>query len=226
MHTKDRLTREGRWQDAQRQVGIGLKDRTLGLIGMGSIGRELMRLAKPLQMRYLVYKRLLSPSSEPTFGETRVSLETLLLESDFVCVAAPLTPETRGMIGESELRKMKPSAFLINAARGAIVDQPALNRALREHWISGAGLDVFETEPIHATDPLMAHDNVILSPHWLGVTDHCLALIRESALRNVLNVFQGKVPPNVVNTEVLANPALKAKLDHMQASGVALARPL
>jgi D-3-phosphoglycerate dehydrogenase len=179
---------------------------------MGNIGRETLRLIAPLDMRLLVHDPYLDEEAARAAGATPATLETLLREADFVCIAVPLTAGTRGLIGEPQLRLMKPTAFLINASRGPIVDQRALTRALTDGWIQGAGLDVFEQEPIAPDDPLLALHNVILTPHSLGNTDECYVLAGRSAGQSVLDVAAGRVPRFVVNRAVLDDPRLQAKL--------------
>jgi lactate dehydrogenase-like 2-hydroxyacid dehydrogenase len=131
-------------------------------------------------------------------------------ESDFVCINCPLSPQTKHLIGERELAWMKPTAFFINTSRGPLVDQSALYKALKDFRIQGAGLDVFETEPIAADDPLLGLDNVVVTPHSLCWTDECFRLMGESAIQSVL---KGNAPQHVVNRQVLDAPAMQAKLE-------------
>jgi len=134
---------------------MGLTGRTLGVIGFGNIGRDLVRLAEPFEMRVLVTTPRLTAEEAARHGVERVELETLLAEADVAVVACPLKPETQHLLDARRLAPMKPTAFLINVARGPIVDQAALARALREGRIAGAGLDVFEREPVDRDDPLL-----------------------------------------------------------------------
>jgi phosphoglycerate dehydrogenase-like enzyme len=136
----------------------------------------------------------------------QVSLEELLRQCDYVAICCALTPETRHLINESRLRLMKPTSYLINVARGPIVDQRALTRALQENWIAGAGLDVFEEEPIDSADPLLALDNVILAPHAICWTDECFLNNGRSACKSLVNLAVGLKPKNVVNPEAFAHP--------------------
>jgi D-3-phosphoglycerate dehydrogenase len=186
----DALVRAGRWEEKTRYSSIGLAGRTFGSIGVGNIGTELFQLLRPFGLaRLLAFDPYVSAARGAELGIELVPLETLLAESDFVAINCPLTNETWHLIGERELRQMRPSAFLINTARGAIVDQAALTRALQEHCIAGAALDVFEHEPIALDDPLLQLDNVILSPHAIAWTD---ALVRGNgvgACENVLTVW-------------------------------------
>jgi phosphoglycerate dehydrogenase-like enzyme len=148
-----------------------LRGQTVGIMGLGAVGKEIARLCKVFGMRVIGIRRsdgAASPSPDVDRVYPREQLPELLAESDFVVLALPLTKETGGMIGEKELRGMKPTAFLINVARGAIVDEGALIRALTEKWIAGAGLDVFTREPLPPESPLYAMDNVTFSPHISG----------------------------------------------------------
>ena len=147
---------------------VEVNDKTLGIIGAGNIGRSVIKVAKALDMNILVYTRT---PREDEDGIRYVDLETLLRSSDYVSLHCPLTPQTRHIINEETLSMMKPTAFLINTSRGALVDEPALIKALQEHVIAGAGLDVQETEPPVAENPLYTLDNVILTPHmgWKGL---------------------------------------------------------
>ncbi len=175
---------QGRWNIFKGQE---LRGQTLGIVGYGSIGREVGRLARAFGMRVVATKRQTRQLQDTGYrvadvGDPSASmldkiyapeeLPDMLAECDFVVIAVPLLPSTRGLIGEAELRAMKPTAFLVNIARGAVVDEAALIRALREGWIGGAGLDVFETEPLPPDSPLWKLDNVILSPHVAGFTPH------------------------------------------------------
>jgi phosphoglycerate dehydrogenase-like enzyme len=210
---KDGLVRNGRWAERVRYLGVGIGGRVLGLVGIGNIGSEFLRLIRPFGLgRVLASDPYVSPAQAAEVGIELVGLETLLAESDFVCISCPLTRETFHLIAEPQLGLMKPTAFLINAARGPIVDQVALTRALQERRIAGAGLDVFEQEPLPADDPLNELDNVILSPHAIGWTD---ALVRDNgvgACENVLAVSKGEIPEHAVNREVVERPGFRAKL--------------
>jgi len=206
---KDRLTRAGRWSEKADHQGTDVTGRTLGVIGLGNIGREVFALAKPLGMRHLAHDPYSAAAVE---GVEMVGLEALLRESDFVCLCCALTPQTHHLIDEARLGLMKPTAYLINVARGPIVDQKALTQALANRRIAGAGLDVFEQEPITPDDPLLKLDNVILAPHALSWTDGCFRAIGESACRSILDVAAGRVPAHVVNRAVLDQPQLREKL--------------
>jgi phosphoglycerate dehydrogenase-like enzyme len=203
---RERLTREGRWSDRGRFSGIGLRERTIGLVGFGNIGHEFAALIRPFDMRILVSDPYVEAEDAASSGCTLTSLEALLQESDFVVVLCALTEATRHLIDRERLRLMKPSAFLVNVARGPIVDQDALVEALTANRIQGAGLDVFETEPIPAGDPLLELENVIVTGHSLGWTDQCLRDCGLSALQSVIDVAEGRVPAHVLNRAVLDHP--------------------
>lgn len=197
--------RQGKgWGEGYRSTRIHLEGRTLGVIGCGQIGTEVVRkCALGFGMRVLVYDPYIPPSKAEAVGGTWVpDLTPLLSESDFVSLHPELTEETRGMIGEAELRRMRRDAFLINTARGQILQQPALLRALDEGWIAGAALDVFDPEPPPPDSPLYAHDNLILTPHVAGLTVEAREQLALSAANQILQVLRGERPPHLVNPEV------------------------
>jgi D-3-phosphoglycerate dehydrogenase len=201
---KDRLTRDGRWGEKMDHIGTGLTGRTLGSLGIGNIGAELFRLAKPLDMRCLAHDPVADPALAAALGVQLVDIDTLFRESDFLTVNCPLNAQTRGLVNARLLGLMKRSAFLINTARGPIVDEAALVAALQSGGIAGAGLDVFEEEPTPASNPLLKMDNVVLTPHGICFTDECMRGLAESAFRAVRDVAAGRTPPYVVNPYVLA----------------------
>jgi D-3-phosphoglycerate dehydrogenase len=209
---KDRLTRTGRWDEKIDHMGVGVTGRTLGLIGLGNIGRETLRLAQPFGMRHLAHDPYATPESAAAIGAELVDLDTLLREADFVCVTCALTPETYHLVNAERLARMKPTAYLINVARGPIVDQRALYAALREGRIAGAGLDVFEEEPVDPNEPILALGNVIVTPHGICWTDECFLGNGRSACQSILDVAAGRVPRHVVNRAALESPILQAKL--------------
>lgn len=205
LFTKDRLTRTGRWQEKLDYMGIGLTGRTLGVIGLGNIGRELFRLAAPLEMRHAAFDPYASAIE-------LVALDSLLTEADFVVVCCALTADTHHLLDRRRLRLMKPTAFLINIARGPIIDQAALTEALTERSIAGAALDVFKTEPVSSNEPLLQLDNVIVAPHAIAWTDELFLGNGIAACQSILDVALGRIPRHIVNREVLDRPALLAKL--------------
>jgi D-3-phosphoglycerate dehydrogenase len=205
MFQKDADVRGGGW-GRFAEVGAGLTGRTLGLLGVGNVGTDLVHLSEPFDLRRIAHDPYVA---EPPSGVELVDLETLFRESDFLCVLCPLTAETRGIVDARLIALMKPTAFLVNVARGPIVDQAALTEALRERRIAGAALDVFEREPIDPGDPLLGLDNVILAPHAIGLTDELFAGCGDSACRSVLAVADGRVPDFVVNREALGHERLR-----------------
>ncbi|MGC2331079.1 MAG: NAD(P)-dependent oxidoreductase [Candidatus Acidiferrales bacterium] len=209
---KDRLVREGRWSERGDIKATGLTGRVLGLVGLGNIGRDVLRLLKPFEMVHLATDPFVNPADVADLRVELVDLETLMRESDFVSLHCPLTPENRKLIGERELSWMKPTSYLINTSRGPIIDQSALYRVLKERRISGAGLDVYEAEPVAKDEPIIRLDNVILAPHSLCWTDECFRRMGEEAVQSVLAVAKGEIPRNVVNREVLQRPGLQVKL--------------
>lgn len=212
MLAKDRLTREGRWGEKLDFMGVGLTGRTLGLIGLGNIGREVLRVVAPLEMRHVAFDPFVTSEAASACGAQLLSLEDVLTQSDFVCICCALTPETYHLLDGRRLARMKPTAFLINVARGPIVDQIALTRLLQDRKIAGAALDVFEREPIAPDDPLLKLDNVILSPHAICWTDELFRGNGEAACRSILDVASGRVPQDVVNREVIGQAGLLQKL--------------
>ena len=206
---KDKLTRTGRWNERLNHMGQGVTGRTLGVIGVGNIGREIFQLASPFGMRHIGYDPMLKT---PIEGVDLVSLDTLLQESDYIVVCCALTAETNHLLNADRLRLLKPNAYLINVARGPIVDQQALTDILSQQKIAGAGLDVFAVEPIAPDDPLLALENVILSPHAICWTDECFTGIGRSACQSLLDVAEGRTPSHIVNRDVLSSSRLTEKL--------------
>jgi phosphoglycerate dehydrogenase-like enzyme len=209
---KDRIARSGRWEDRLDHMGTGLTGKTLGSLGLGNIGREVFALAAPFGMRHLAHDPYVAPETAAEAGIELVDLETLLRLSDFLTVNCALTPETRRLLDAERLGLMRETAYLVNVARGQIVDQRALTEALREGRIAGAGLDVFEEEPADPDDPIFAPPNVIVAPHALAWTDELALGNGGGACGSVLDVAAGRIPKNVVNGDVLGTPLFKEKL--------------
>lgn len=202
---------KGRWGIF---VGQELRGATLGIVGYGSIGREVGRIGKCFGMRVVAAKRSVGEVTDtgyrvPGTGDPEAQvldrihpperLAEMLAECDFVVVSVPLTPETKGLIGEEELRAMKPNAYLVNVSRGGIVDEPALIKALQEGWIAGAGLDVFEKEPLPPDSPLYDLDNVILSPHVAGFSPHYDERASDLFAENLRRYLAGEELLNLVD---------------------------
>ena len=209
LRERDRALHDGDWGSARFEpTGFGLTGRTLGVIGYGRIGHEVVRLLEPWEMRVLVTQR--TPVADE--GVSYVPLETLLAEADVVVVACPLTDVTRGLLDARRLALMKPTAFLVNISRGAIVDQAALVGALRDGRLAGAGLDVVDPEPLPADAPLLELPNVVGAPHSLGYTDQLIRGCVEGVCRSLLAAAAGRVPDDLANPEVLANARFTEKL--------------
>jgi D-3-phosphoglycerate dehydrogenase len=200
-------TRSGGWDNAALGPLHRLRGQTLGLIGAGRIGQATAAKAHAFGMNVIALTRSGRPLPDPI--ESVSGLDELLERSDVLCLHAPHTPETDRMIGADQLRRMKPSAFLVNTARGALVDQDALVTALREGWIAGAGLDVLATEPPDPADPLLALDNAIVTPHASFYSEEATADLQERGATNVREVLSGRVPDTVVNPEVLERADLR-----------------
>jgi phosphoglycerate dehydrogenase-like enzyme/2-keto-3-deoxy-L-rhamnonate aldolase RhmA len=212
VRTKDRLVREAKWEARSRYMGTELRDRTLGVIGFGGIGRALVRLLAGFGMKPpLVYDPFISASDATRLGVTLVPLDRLLFESDFVSIHCPLNEQTRDLIGARELGMMKPTAYLVNTARGGIVDEAALDEVLRQGKIAGAAIDCFEGEPLTAPPSLASLDNVLLAPHCIAWTDELFRDIGRAVCRGMLDLAAGRVPRGVVNREVLERPGFQAK---------------
>ena len=207
----ERLLRKGRFPGSQsgHLAGTAVYGKTIGLIGGGGrIGSAVARRARGFGMRVLYWAPRRKPEAlERELAMTYVSLDRLLAESDFVSLHSPLNSETRHQIGKRELALMKPTAFLINTARGAIVDEAALANALRQRRIAGAGLDVFEHEP-KITPALLRLPNVVMTPHLGSAVIEVREQMANIVVNNILALLDGKTPPNCVNPQVLrARPA-------------------
>jgi D-3-phosphoglycerate dehydrogenase len=212
LFAKDRLTRSGRWHERTSHMGTGLTGRNLGIVGGGGIGKELVPLARAFDLRVSVADPYVPAADIERLGAKLVPLDTLMAESDFVVVACLLNDETRGLVNAERLALMRPTAYLINVARGPIVHEPALIEALRSRRIAGAALDVFTNEPVENDNPLLAMDNVIVTPHALCWTDECFGNIAREGFGGLVSLARGVAPPNVVNREVLSHPRVKAWL--------------
>jgi glyoxylate reductase len=200
----DRFVRAGKWHEWKLMLLLGhdVYGQTLGIVGMGRIGREMARRAQGCHMRILYHNRQRVDSAlEAELGATWVDLPELLQQADFVTLHVPLSAATTHCIGAPELRLMKPTAYLINTARGAVVDEAALIQALREGWIAGAALDVYEHEP-EVPQALKELDNVVLVPHIGSASVATRRRMALMAAQNLLAVLRGQPPPHAVNPEV------------------------
>ena len=213
---KDRITRAGRWGDQRQYRGEGLTGKTLGSIGVGNIGHEMFRLAAPFGMRHLGCDPHVQQEDIADAEVELVDMDTLLAESDFVSVSVPLSDATHHLVSTRELTLMKETAYLISTSRGAVVDEHALIRALQDGQIQGAGLDVFEQEPVDPDNPLLEMDNVVVTPHSLCHTDEFYKTTWCGKIRQATQIARGEVPEYLVNKEVLERPGLQAKLRRFQ----------
>ncbi len=197
----------GHWKGSigPAQFGTDVQGKTLGIVGLGRIGAAVARRAAcGFNMRVLYTNRHPNEAAERAYGARRVPLDELLAQADFVCLQVPLTDATRHLIGANELRRMKPGAILINASRGPIVDEAALIAALEAGQIRGAGLDVFETEPLPADSPLLRLPNVVALPHIGSATHETRDAMARCAAENLVAALAGTLTHNIVNREVLA----------------------
>jgi len=209
---QERVVRQGRWDRQRAVLGSEIQGRTLGIIGLGHTGGELARLAGPFGMRILAFSPHAEPAAARSLGVHLTSLEEVLAGSDFVSLHCRLTLATRRLIGAAQLALMKPTAYLINVGRGELIDQCALVASLRDRKIAGAGLDVFEVEPLPLDDPLIGLDNVILTPHWSASTSDVWLATGLAMAEGMLRAARGELPDNIVNPEVLDQPAFRQKL--------------
>jgi len=201
----ERWMRAGQWQTlGVTPMGRDVHHATLGIVGLGRIGAAVAERARGFRMSVLYFDFVRREDLEREFGYRFVPLDTLLRESDFVTLHVPLLPQTSGMIGAPQFALMKPTAYLINAARGPVVDERALIAALQAGRIAGAGLDVYENEPAPSSNPLLAMENVITLPHVGSATEATRQAMVDLATDNVLAVLQGKPPRTPINPDALS----------------------
>ncbi|MBS7621661.1 D-glycerate dehydrogenase [Candidatus Bathyarchaeota archaeon] len=203
----DKYVRTGQWKVSWHPsmlLGRDVYGATLGIVGAGRIGTAVARRAKGFNMKILYYDVVpMPPEIEKELDAKRVDLDTLLRESDFVSIHVPLMKETYHLINEEKLRLMKKTAYLINNSRGPVVDEKALYKALKEGWIAGAALDVFEQEPTPVDNPLLGLDNVVVAPHISSASYETRSRMAEMVAENLVAFFEGKTPPNLVNPDVV-----------------------
>ena len=209
MMLKDRLTRTGRWNERMDHMGTGLTGRTLGVVGAGRIGKELLRMARTFDLKLIAADPFENAIELGYLGARKVDLDILLQESDFIVTTCLLNDATRHLIGARQFALMKPTAYFINVARGPVVDEAALVEALRTGRIAGAALDVFEQEPVAPDNPLLAMDNVILAPHALCWTDECFHNMASTGLASIVDLLDRRVPEFVVDRTVLDHPRVR-----------------
>jgi D-3-phosphoglycerate dehydrogenase / 2-oxoglutarate reductase len=199
----DRAVRAGKIERRMDYIGGEAFGRTIGIVGLGNVGRRVAELAGTLfRMQVLAYDPYLDAEVVRARGATKVELDELLRRADFVSINCPLTPETRNLIGAREYALMRPTAYFITTARGSIHDEEALERALRDKKIAGAGLDVWDKEPPPAEHPLMKYDNVMVTPHMAGVTREARAKMGQIAAEQMLDALDGKPVPRIINPQV------------------------
>lgn len=209
---KDRLTREGGWGRKLDYMGYGITGKTIGLIGLGNIGRDLLHLASPWNMRQIAYDPYIPAGRAAEMGVELMELDEVMRQADYVFVVCNLTEETRHLVNAERLNLMKPTASLINVARGPIVDEKALYEALRTHRIRAAATDVFEQEPVDPANPILTLDNIIVGPHAVGWTEEAAWGIGSGVVSAILDIRKGQVPVNLVNKAVVDSPRFQEKL--------------
>ena len=207
-HAYDRATRSGHWSMRNGFSAFELSGKSLLLAGFGRIGAEVAKRAKAFDMRIMVFDPYVGDDSLDALGCERVAvIETALPEADFVSLHLPLSEQTRNIIDASALASMKPSSVLINTARGGLIDEAALKKALDEGQILAAGIDVFEQEPPPQDHPLFESDKVLLSPHSAGLTEEATIRMAVEAAQNIINVLDGHLDPQmIVNLEAIQSP--------------------
>ncbi|MBI4572190.1 MAG: D-2-hydroxyacid dehydrogenase family protein [candidate division NC10 bacterium] len=201
---EDRAMREGRWQTG---IGVELAGKALGILGLGRIGSRIAAFGKLLGMRVIAWGPTLTEERAAASGVTFVPLDTVFRESDVVSLHLRLSERTRGLVTEHHLSLMKPTAYLINTARGPLVEEAALVAALRERRIAGAGLDVFDVEPLPANHPLVMLDNVVLTPHTGYVTQEAYHIFFRQVVENIESYLDGQLPPRTLNPEAMKRRA-------------------
>ena len=216
LRVKDRLVRDGGWEKRSHFMGSELRDRTVGIIGFGGIGRALVRMLAGFSMATpLVFDPFISDTDAAKAGVRKVALEDLLRESDFVSLHCPLNEKTRNLLGAREMALMKPTAYLLNTARGGIVDEESLLAALKEGRIAGAALDCFTEEPVRGASPFANFDNVLLAPHSIAWTHELFREIGRAACSGIVDLSDGKRPRGVVNPEVFEREGFQRKWERL-----------
>ena len=211
---KDRITRTGPlgWPARLDFFGVGLAGKTLAIVGLGNIGQEVVRLIRAFDMRLLAFDPYVDGRVAEELGVALVDLDTAFREADFLSFNCPLNAETQGIGSAEGLAKMKPTAYIVNTARGPVIDQQALYRALVDGRLAGAAIDVFDPEPSPANDPILKLSNVIVAPHAIGFSDQMFATMGTVNTRAITAVKNGEAPANLVNPEVVNRPGFQKKL--------------
>jgi glyoxylate reductase len=202
----DKYVRTGKWKVGWHPMmlqGRDLYGATLGIVGLGRIGCAIAMRAKGFSMRVLYNDVIRRPDFEKEYGIEYVDVDYLFKNADFITINVPLMKETHHLVDEKKLKTMKKTAYIINNSRGPVVDEKALYKALKEEWIAGAGLDVFEQEPTPVDSPLLKLDNVVVAPHISSASYETRSKMAEMVASNLVAFFEGKTPPNLVNSDVL-----------------------
>ncbi len=210
---QERIVRTGAWDQQAAALGNDLIDQTLGIVGFGHTAIELVRLLAPYGMRVIAFSPHADLAVAAKMGVIlTATIDEIFKKSDYISLHNRLTEQTRHSIGERLLHMMKPTAYFINVSRGEIVEEEALIRSLAEHRIAGAGLDVFEEEPLPLSSPFLQMDNVMLTPHWLCSTRQAGRATMVGVMDGILRVSRGEIPENILNPDVLQRPGFRAKL--------------
>jgi D-3-phosphoglycerate dehydrogenase len=197
-HVANRAVKDGRWSEYGRLIGVELAGKTLGIVGMGNIGTRVALRARAFEMQLLVHDPYIPASHVTALGGRWLGLDEVFAEADFVTLHLPFNKETRHIVGAPQLARMKPSAYLVNLARGGVLDEEALYKVLSERRIAGAAIDVLETEPAPKDHPLLTLDNIVFSPHIGGSTGEATDRGERGAAEEVVRVLEGKRPLNPV----------------------------
>lgn len=212
MRAKDLLVRTGQWDKRSAYMGAELRDRTLGIVGLGGIGRALVGLLSSFGMTQpIAFDPFVDPAVAAACGVKLVSLDELMAAADFVSIHCPLNDRTRNLIGAEQLARMKPTAYLLNTARGGIVDEDALYAALAGRKIAGAALDCFVDEPVTKPHRFGELENVLLAPHAIAWTDELFRDIGRTTCESMIALASGKRPRGAVNPELFERPSFQAK---------------
>jgi phosphoglycerate dehydrogenase-like enzyme len=212
VRSKDNLVRTGKWEERSHFMGSELRDRTLGVIGLGGIGRALVELLRTFGMNPpIAYDPFVPGEVAQSLGVRLVKLDDLLKSADFVSIHCPLNDQTRNLLSARELALMKPGSYLLNTARGGIVDEPALVEALKSGRLAGAAIDCFTHEPLTATHPLADLDNVLLAPHCIAWTKELFREIGRAVCQGMLDLSLGQRPKGVLNPQVFEQAGFQRK---------------
>ena len=220
VRVKDNLVRTGRWDDRSRYMGSELRNRTLGVVGLGGIARKTIELLRGWGMNPpIAFDPFIGAEGAAAAGARLVPLDELMASADFVSIHCPLTPETRGLIGRREIALMKPTAYLLNTARGGIVDEDALYDALKGGRIAGAALDCFDKEPVTEPHRFGEFDSVLLAPHSIAWTNELFRDIGRAACQGMVDLSLGRRPRGVINSEVFERPGFQRKWARWRVGG-------